>query len=347
MKLKRELILFLCMAAIMVSCREEKRPKSGPSRMIHVATVTNTDTQNRNEFAFISKPFRSSELSFRVSGPVDRFEVYSGNYYRKGDLIAEIDSRDFKIRKERAEGVYKQAKGEYERIKILYEKSNLSASVYEKSLAEYISAKTAFETATNELNDTKLIAPFNGYIGEVFIEKYQDVKATQPVVTFVEIDKLKIEVYVNQQIAVYAKNLKKVNLIFDAIPGSIYQADVVEISKSTTKNNLSYLLTSILPNSNGEFLAGMSGRVLFDKADSSSNLTIAQLSICHNPADGDYVWVVDPDTRQVSKRKIVIDRILSDGVVSVKSGLKEQEIVATSTLRFLSEGMSVEMSFDK
>lgn len=75
------------------------------------------------EFSFIAKPFKETELSFRVGGPIDRFEVYAGNYYHRGDIIAEIDSRDFRIRKERAEAVYHQAKAEFERIKVLYEKT--------------------------------------------------------------------------------------------------------------------------------------------------------------------------------------------------------------------------------
>lgn len=123
------------------------------------------------EFSFIAKPFKETELSFRVGGPIDHFEVYAGNYYHRGDIIAEIDSRDFRIRKERAEAIYHQAKAEFERIKVLYEKNNLSASAYEKARADYTSAKTAYETAVNELEDTKLIAPFDGYIGEVYIEK--------------------------------------------------------------------------------------------------------------------------------------------------------------------------------
>ena len=39
---------------------------------------------------------------------------------------AEIDPRDFHIRKERAEAIYCQAKAEFERIEKLYEKNNVS-----------------------------------------------------------------------------------------------------------------------------------------------------------------------------------------------------------------------------
>ena len=50
------------------------------------------------------------QLSFRVGGPIDRFDVYAGNGYERGNIIAEIDPRDFRIRKERAEAVTAKAR---------------------------------------------------------------------------------------------------------------------------------------------------------------------------------------------------------------------------------------------
>ena len=95
----------------------------------------------KNSLLF-ARPFRTSELSFRVGGPIDRFDVYAGNRYQQGSIIAEIDPRDFRIRKERAEAIYHQAKAEFERIQKLYGKGNVSASTYEKAKADYITAKT-------------------------------------------------------------------------------------------------------------------------------------------------------------------------------------------------------------
>ena len=127
--------------------------------------------QGDKEFSFIARPFRTSELSFRVGGPIDRFDVYAGNRYQQGSIIAEIDPRDFRIRKERAEAIYHQQKRNSNVYKKLYDKGNVSASTYEKAKADYITAKTTFNTASYELEDTRLIAPFNGYVGEVYIEK--------------------------------------------------------------------------------------------------------------------------------------------------------------------------------
>lgn len=215
---------------------------------VRVAQAVLLKEQTPKEFSFIAKPFRTSELSFRVGGPISNFEVYAGNYYRKGEVIATIDDRDFLIRKEQTQAVYDQAKAEFERIGALYEKNNISASTYEKAKAEYTSAKTAFQTAANELNDTRLVAPFDGYVGEVFIEKYQEVKATQPIISFIDLDQLKIETYVTQDIALQAEQLQQAELRFDAVADRTYPATILEISKSTTPNNLSYLLTARLPN---------------------------------------------------------------------------------------------------
>lgn len=111
-------MLFICLFA---SCGTGEK-RTDESIRIKVAEVEMSVPSSEREFSFISKPFKETELSFRVGGPIDRFEVYAGNYYQRGDIIAEIDSRDFRIRKERAEAIYNQAKAEFERIRVLYEK---------------------------------------------------------------------------------------------------------------------------------------------------------------------------------------------------------------------------------
>ena len=314
-------MLFICLFA---SCGTGEK-RTDESIRIKVAEVEMSVPSSEREFSFISKPFKETELSFRVGGPIDRFEVYAGNYYQRGDIIAEIDSRDFRIRKERAEAIYNQAKAEFERIRVLYEKNNLSASAYEKARADYTSAKTAFETATNELHDTQLIAPFDGYVGEVYIEKYQDVKATQPVISFIDITQLKIEAYVTQDIALQAGEIKEVSVRFDIGSDVVYPAKVVEISKSTTR------------------------KVLLDlpSPSTTSMITIPQTALNHRPTEGDYVWTVDNAAGKVSKRKIVLGELLPNGKVEVKGGLQAGETVAVSKLRFLSEGTSVEIMAQK
>lgn len=342
MKINVHSMLFLGLATLVTSCAAGSNEKE-QDFIVKTTQAVPFCQQHDKEYSFIAKPFRTSELSFRVGGPIDRFDVYVGNRYKQGSIIAEIDPRDFHIRKERAEAVYLQAKTEFERIQKLYDKNNISASAYEKAKADYTTAKTAFNTASYELEDTRLIAPFNGYAGEVYIEKFQDVKATQPVITFIDIDQLKIEIYVTQDIVRAAQSLDTIQVCFDARPDKLYKARVMEISKGTTRNNLSYLLTALLPNENGELPSGMSGKAMIKTTNEESRkvISIPQSALCHRPSEGDYVWVVDTNTLQVNRRKVKVGTLLPNGYVAITEGLKTNETIAVSGLRFLSDGMKV------
>lgn len=239
-------------------------------------------------------------------------------------------------------------KTEFDRIQKLYEKNNISASQYEKTKADYTTAKTSFDMASNELEDSRLIAPFNGYVGEVYIEKFQDVKAAQPVLSLIDIDRLRIETYVTQEVAAAARSLDSVKVCFDMYPDKVYKAAVIEVSKGTTRNNLSYLLTALLPNPDRKLLAGMSGKVYMDiPTDQKAGVVIPQYALCHRPEVGDFVWVTNESTSRVSLRKVTKGDLLPSGKVLITKGLSADETIATSGLRFLSDGMEVEISSKK
>lgn len=343
----RTMVKWMYAGTFLLSACSPKTPShEKPELTVRVAMAEARKTEQKEEFPFIAKPFRSSELSFRVSGPIANFEVFSGNYYRKGEVIAQIDPRDFQIREERARALYQQARAEFERIEILFQKNTLSASAYEKAKAEYTAARTAWDVSRNELDDTRLIAPFDGYIGEVHMEKYQDVKATQPVLSFVDLNRLRIEAYVSQQVASRTQTDKQVSLSFDAFPDRLFEAEIIELSRSTTRNNLSYLLTTTIPNEEGRLLAGMSGKVIFRTTPSEGMIAtvVPQSALCHRPTVGDYVWIVDRESSRVSRRPVTMGSLLPGGEVVIKEGVNRGEMVAVSGLRFLSDDVWVDMA---
>lgn len=335
-------VLLMSLASVMIGCQGGQDSKQQKEVRVETARAEQVAGAERREYPFIATPLRESTLSFRVPGMVDRFESYAGNLYKRGSIIAEIDRRDFYLRKEQTEAVYRQAKAEFERMESLYHKNNISASAYEQARAAYVSAKTAFNKAANDLDDTRLVAPFNGYVGQTYIENYQEVKASQPVITLVDISKLRIEVYVTQEVAMAAGKLQTASLTFDHQPGKTYTARIADCARSTTANNLSYLLTILLPNPDGELSAGMSGRVWFDMdRTTGGSVAIPQTALCHQPQKGDHVWVVNSKDNTVSSRQVTAGAMMPGGMFSITKGLQAGETVATTNLRFLSEGMKV------
>lgn len=59
------------------------------------------------------------------------------------------------------------------------------------------------------------------------------------------------------------------------------------------------------------------------------------------PTVGSYVWTVHPESGIVSQRKVSVSKLLPHGNAGITAGLQPGEIVATSSLRFLSDGMKV------
>ena len=91
-------MLLFSLAALLSSCATEGNDKK-QDFIVKTTQAVPVLHQEEKEFSFIAQPFRTSELSFRVGGPIDRFDVYAGNRYKQGSIIAEIDPRDFRIRR--------------------------------------------------------------------------------------------------------------------------------------------------------------------------------------------------------------------------------------------------------
>lgn len=171
-------------------------------------------------YTFISQPYRLSELSFRVGGLVHAFDVQQGQFFRKGQLIAAIDERDFVIQKQRTEALYRQAEVDYARISSLYAKDNISGMNYEQAKANYERTKADYEAAVNAWEDSRLYAPFDGYVQQAHIERYQDVKPSVPVVTFIDLSRIKVEAYVPEDMALQMRQKDSVACVvrFNALP---------------------------------------------------------------------------------------------------------------------------------
>lgn len=203
----------------MCACsRTPQEQASFPSvKVVHAEVM---EAPSSRCYTFISQPYRLSELSFRVGGPVHAFDVQQGQFFRKGQLIAAIDERDFVIQKQRTEALYRQAEVDYTRISSLYAKDNISGMNYEQAKANYERTKADYEAAVNAWEDSRLYAPFDGYVQQAHIERYQDVKPSVPVVTFIDLSRIKVEAYVPEDMALQMRQKDSVACVvrFNALP---------------------------------------------------------------------------------------------------------------------------------
>ena len=174
--MKGKLIPVFVLAAL-VSCSQPPVKEQGP-RPVKLADVTSLNMVEKS-FSGVVSPDQFSDLAFKMSGPLISLNVDEGQKVRTGQIVAEIDPLDFKWEYEAKKASFQTAEAQLQRAKKLLSKQAISKQEYESTEASYSNAKAAFEYAQNTLNQTKLRAPFDGFIQKKYVENYQKVQAGQ------------------------------------------------------------------------------------------------------------------------------------------------------------------------
>lgn len=343
----KKTVLFIGIAGLLTACNRAEQPKEKQPE-VKVVRAQQVEKESERSYTFLSQPYRTSELSFRVGGPIRTFDIQNGQFFRKGELIAAIDDRDFVVRSQRAAALYKQAEADYKRVSNLYEKGNISGTNYEQAKADFEKAKADYTEAANDLADTRMYAPFDGYVQQVHAERFQDIKPSMPVVTFIDLSKIKVEAYVPEDMALSFRkkdDAPACRIAFSALKERSFAPSEVYVTQSAANNNISYLLTAILENKDNSLFGGMTGTfsVPFTPgryADGKACVVIPQSAVCHNPEIGSFVWKVN-ENNEVVRKPVMLGRLKKNDLIEVVSGLSAGEQVAVTRLSYLSENEKI------
>ncbi|BDD05850.1 efflux RND transporter periplasmic adaptor subunit [Aureibacter tunicatorum] len=325
--------LIFSLAIIMVvltSCSEEKSSKENAVPTVKTFEVAYNDESSNKSFSAVTKPKQVSGLSFRIGGVLSPVNLKSGQYFKKGQLLAEVDARDYKIELERAEAVYIRAKAEYDRYRELVSIDNVSKSTFDKVEEEYKRAKENRKKAKNALGDTKLLAPYDGYVQEVFVDGYDEVRAKQQILTFIDLSELEITARVSAEFALKPENITGLAVKFDDIPNQTVPVTLKNISKSTDKTNLSYLLTGVIDNSLYEkpLLGGLSGVLTLESQTAQSNLSVPVTALMNDPSKGTFVWKLEAGIAK--RRSVKAGKLMGDNHVEILEGLSPKDKVISA-----------------
>lgn len=339
-------LFFLAVPALLASCAGQAAGDVSQAMAVKTAAACRHTAGRNVAYQFITRPYSESELSFRVGGPLSDFDIVPGRYFSEGSVLMELDTRDFEIEYGRTEALYSQALSEYGRCSTLYARNSISASVFDKAAADLAVAESNFRTASNNLRDTKVYAPYDGYVQQVYAEPYDEVRPGQRVLSFIRISRLKAQAYVSEEVAarLFACGMKDMGMFvlrFDNMPSETFCPVSAELSRTTVDNNMSYLLTLVIDNAGGTLPGGMGGTlsISLPQQDGSEDLLcIPQPALCHNREDGDYVWSIS--SSRAVKKKVTLEGVGS-GSAFISAGLAEGDTVAVTGTNLLYEGALV------
>ena len=186
-------------------------------------------------------------LAAKVSGFLTNINAVEGKKAKKGDVLIEIDNRDYKSVYESAESELqslearkKDAEKSYGRLRELHSENVISSQQYDTSLANYNDMKAKYDSASAKLTQTKLNlentqikAPSDGIVAKTSAEIGQLAAPGVPLIGFVGSDLCWITANFKETEIKDIKIGSKVDIKIDALPGKHYEGEVESISPST------------------------------------------------------------------------------------------------------------------
>ncbi|MDR1675550.1 MAG: efflux RND transporter periplasmic adaptor subunit [Tannerella sp.] len=280
-------------------------------------------------------------VSFRIAGVIEQVPFAEGAFVRRGAVIAELDARDFRVQLEATEAEYQQVKATAERVIELYQRGSATRSDYEKAVygLEQITAK--YDHHKNQLADTRLAAPFDGYIRERLHETGETVAAGMPVISMIGAGEWQVEINLPVQEYARRNEFERFEAIVSTAPDRPLLLEAMEAAPKGNATQLYRMRLRIRQSAGIMLAAGMSAEVTVThkrKEKAVCEIPVSALFEC----DGSpHVWIFASEEAPLEARPVCVGEIRRDGYLTVTEGLREGERVVTAGVHALRDGMKV------
>lgn len=349
--MKGKLIPVFVLAAL-VSCSQPPVKEQGP-RPVKLTDVTSLNVIEKS-FSGVVSSDQFSDLAFKMSGPLVSLNVEEGQKVRKGQVVAEIDPQDFKWEYEAKKASFQTAEAQLQRAKKLLSKQAISKQEYESTEASFSNAKAAFEYAQNTLNQTKLRAPFDGFIQKKYVENYQKVQAGQGIVCLINPSKLQIVYTMPEGNINYFSSPHELFVEFDNYKGVRFKAKVKEYVEASPDGSgvpvYLYIDDANFDLNKYKVSVGFSCRVILkvDNQNLAQGAVLVPLAaIVADEANSDkFVYVYNKQSQKVERRKITSSMLIGKDGVVVTEGLRSGEQVVSAGATRLVDGQQVKVLTD-
>ncbi|MDO4160846.1 MAG: efflux RND transporter periplasmic adaptor subunit [Prevotellaceae bacterium] len=327
----------ICICA-MYGCNEKKAASEIAAVKVKVQEMGYSMVSGKQSFSGTIEEANGTELSFSTGGTVKSMYVTAGQMVKTGQLLAEVDPTTLKNAYDATLAARKQAEDAYERMKQLHDNKSLPDIQWIDVQSKLKQAQAAEQIARKSLSDSKLYAPYSGYISEKIAETGQNVLPGVPVLRLVKIDKVKVKIAVPENEISSIKQGATVKVLVSALGDKLYDGVVTEKGVSANPLSRSYEVRATIDNKQGELLPGMVCSVVTDTDDASQAMILPSNIVQIDSDNKQFVWVYN--NGKATKRYIKTADMTSTGVV-VTDGLHAGDKVITEGQQKISEGMKI------
>ena len=341
-------VLIPVLSIFLVACEEPPQVKAATSRPVKTVVIGDGSTGDNRTFPAVVDAIQKADISFRVSGKVQKVHVKEGDKVKKGQVLAELDPIDFNIRLKDRKASYATAKANYDRAKALVEKGAISRVDHDEIRAKYHTAKANLNEAEQDLLYTKLKANFNGYIAKRHVENFEEVILSQTIFSLQDVSALKIKVDVPENLMIIVKSnrgkARSLLAVFDNISNQKFPLSFLEATSKADPNTKTFKVTLKMDNPDGyNVLPGMTATVIAemfpDESGTETTVTVPVSAVISNNEKQATVWIVDEVSMTVKSKQVKPGMMVGDAMQV--DGLDPGDRVVIAGAPFLRDDMKV------
>lgn len=246
-----------------------------------------------------------STVASEVSGIVENFPAKEGDYVKKGELIVRLSSEETNLRikgaraqKEKIRENLLFAEKELGRFTKLKESNSIASNKYDEILYNYNSltqelkrSEAEIESLLYEQKRKQVFAPISGFVAKEHTEVGEWVNAGGPVVTIVDLERIKINVDMPERYAVLISPKSDVKVSIKSLPGKQLAGKVQSVLPSGNAGSRTYPVRIFIPNPGLKIKSGMEAAVLFS-LDGGKNALLVQKDAVVPAGDNRIVFTV-------------------------------------------------------
>ena len=321
-------------------CGEKKKTAAEQTVRVKVQQIQAETVNGEQGFSGTIEESSGTSLSFAVTGTIKKIHVSAGQMVAAGQLIAELDPTTLQNAYTIAKTSLEQAQDTYNRMKELHDAGSLPEMQWISIENQLKSAMASEAMSKKSLNDTKLYAPFSGYIASRDGEIGQNAIPGSPIVKLVNIGSVKVKISVPENEVQRIAKGSSMKIIVPALSNREFSGRVTERGVSADPRSRTYEVKATIQNPGSQLLPGMICQAFTNYMQGATGVFVPANLVQLDGNNKTFVWVVNGG--KALKREITINNETAQGV-QVSGGLSAGDHIIVAGQQKVSNGMKVEI----
>lgn len=339
-------LLLVCLVLIAISCTDRGNQKITEKEPINVGVMTATpmSSQYYNVYVGEINASGSAIISTNHSGILEAINVKQGTKVKRGDVLAEVTSKNVLASYEISHATLRQAEDGYERVKKVHQSGTVADVKLVEIETQLAKAMAAAKSSEESMEECRIKAPFNGTISDVLVEQGIHVNPGSPILKLVDLSTIEIAIPVPEAEIGRIKIGQKALIDVPALNITGIEAHVELKGVTASSPSHTYKCTLVPEKKQTNLYPGMVCKVRLSEVSDSLRIHIPASAV-EMDSNGKFVWIVKDGT--VGRSYVTVDGYQEDGVV-ISSGLEPGDKVIVKGAAKVSTGMkvnSVEQAF--